>query len=48
MYMTPQEAAQGLCLMQNYPEHNRDMGETNGYRDLTEFPVFRNNKVINR
>ena len=48
MYMTPQEAAQGLCLLQNYPEHNRDMGETNGYRDLTEFPVFKNNKVINK
>jgi dTDP-4-amino-4,6-dideoxygalactose transaminase len=46
MYMTPQEAAQGLCLLQNYPEHNRDMGETNGYRDLTEFPVFKNCKVI--
>jgi dTDP-4-amino-4,6-dideoxygalactose transaminase len=47
MYMTPQEAAQGLCLMQNYPEHNRDLDETNGYRDLTEFPVFKNNKIIN-
>ncbi len=48
MYMTPQEAAQGLCLLQNYPEHNSDMGETNGYRDLTDFPVFKNNKVINK
>lgn len=47
MYMTPQEAAQGLCLMQNYPEHNRDLDETNGYRDLTEFPVFKDNKIIN-
>jgi len=47
MYMTPQEAAQGLCLMQNYPEHNKDLDETNGYRDLTEFPVFKNYKVIN-
>lgn len=47
MYMTPQEAAQGLCLMQNYPEHNKDLDETNGYRDLTEFPVFKNNKIVN-
>jgi len=27
MYMTPQEAAHGLCLLQNYPEHNSDLGE---------------------
>ena len=47
MYMTPQEAAQGLCLMQNYPEHNKDLDEKNGYRDLTEFHVFANNKIIN-
>lgn len=46
MYMTPQEAAQGLCLMQNYPEHNSDQHELNGYRDLTEFTVFKNNKII--
>mgnify|MGYP004002498087 FL=1 len=48
MYLTPQEAAQGLCLLQNYPEHNADLIENNGYRDLTEFPVFKNNKVINK
>jgi dTDP-4-amino-4,6-dideoxygalactose transaminase len=47
MYMTPQEAAQGLCLMQNYPLHNQDLDEVNGYRDLTEFPVFKNCKKIN-
>ena len=46
MYMTPQEAAQGLCLMQNYPEHNKDLEEKNGYRDLTEFPVFKNCKIV--
>jgi dTDP-4-amino-4,6-dideoxygalactose transaminase len=46
MYMTPQEAAQGLALMQNYPEHNTDQGELNGYRDLTEFTIFKNNKKI--
>ena len=47
MYMTPQEAAHGLCLLQNYPLHNKDLEEVNGYRDLTEFPVFKNCKKIN-
>jgi dTDP-4-amino-4,6-dideoxygalactose transaminase len=46
MYMTPQEAAHGLCLMQNYPQHNSDLDELNGYRDLTEFSIFKNNKII--
>ena len=46
MYMTPQEAAQGLALMQNYPEHNTDQDELNGYRELTEFTIFKNNKKI--
>jgi dTDP-4-amino-4,6-dideoxygalactose transaminase len=46
MYMTPQEAAQGLCLLQNYPDHMSDQGELNGYRDLTEFDIFKNYKKI--
>ena len=46
MYMTPQQAAQGLAMMQNYPEHKEDLLEINGYRDLTEFTVFKNNKII--
>ena len=46
MYMTPIEAATGLSLMQNYPLHNRDQDELNGYRDLTEFPVFKQYKKI--
>jgi dTDP-4-amino-4,6-dideoxygalactose transaminase len=46
MYMTPQEAAHGLCLLQNYPEHNKDLDEYNGYRDLTDFEIFKNNKKI--
>ena len=41
MYMTPQQASHGLALLQNYPEHVEDMGEENGYRDLTEFSVFK-------
>jgi hypothetical protein len=32
--------------MQNYPLHVSDLGENNGYRDLTEFSVFKNCKII--
>lgn len=39
--------AKGLSLMQNYPEHKGDMAEINGYRDLTEFPVFSKSKMVN-
>lgn len=46
MYMTPQEAAHGLSLMQNYPEHVNDVIEINGYRDLTEFDIFKKCKTI--
>lgn len=45
MYMTPQQASIGLALLQNYPEHNADLEEKNGYRDLTEFDVFKNCKI---
>ena len=38
MYMTPEQAARGLTLMQNYPEHNDDLFED--YKNLTEFKVF--------
>jgi dTDP-4-amino-4,6-dideoxygalactose transaminase len=47
MYMTPQQASHGLALMQNYPFNVPDLDENNGYRDLTEFSVFKNNKKIN-
>ncbi len=40
MYMTPEQAAWGLTLMQNYPDQVDDLLEN--YRDLTEFTVFRN------
>lgn len=46
MYMIPSLAARGLELMQNYPENVIDQQEINGYRDLTEFTVFKKNKVI--
>jgi len=45
MYMTPQSAAHGLALFQNYPEHVEDQGENGGYRDLTEFRVFKECRV---
>lgn len=48
MYMTPQEAAHGLALMQNYPIDVPDLGENDGYRDLTEFTVFKQHKKINK
>lgn len=46
MYMTPVEAAMGLSLLQNYPDHVPDNMEINGYRDLTEFTLFKNHKTI--
>lgn len=46
MYMTPQEASHGLALMQNYPTVVPDIGENGGYRDLTEFTVFKKYKKI--
>lgn len=46
MYMTPQEAAHGLALMQNYVEDVPDLGEDNGYLDLTKFTVFKKYKKI--
>ncbi len=45
MYMTPEQAARGLTLLQNYPVHNQDQLEIGGYRDLTEFPVFKECRV---
>tara|TARA_R110002074_G_scaffold189543_2_gene355387 strand:+ start:8536 stop:9162 length:627 start_codon:yes stop_codon:yes gene_type:complete len=40
MYMTPEQAARGLWLMQHHPEHNEDQKEIPDYRDLTTFPLF--------
>ena len=42
MYMTPEQAARGLTLMQNYPEDMPDLPEDPPYRDLTEFEIFKN------
>jgi len=47
MYMTPEEAARGLTLMLNYPEHVADLTENEGrgYKDLTEFSLYRNSGI---
>ena len=41
MYMSPDQAARGLMLMQNYPEVVEDIPEDPPYRDLTEFELFK-------
>jgi dTDP-4-amino-4,6-dideoxygalactose transaminase len=41
MYLTPQQAAHGLALMQNIPVVQDDLEENNGYRDLREFTIFK-------
>ena len=45
MYMTPEQAARGLTLMQNYPKHMDDLLEIPPYRDLTEFELFKDIEV---
>ena len=45
-YMTPEEAARGLTLMQNYPKHMPDQIEDPPYVDLTTFDRFKHCKVI--
>ena len=47
MYMTPQQAAHGLCLMQNQPLHTPDLEENGGYQDLRKFPLFKNENYYN-
>lgn len=47
MYMTPDQASRGLSLMQNLPQDNKDIEENDGgYKDLTDFTIFKNNKTI--
>jgi hypothetical protein len=45
MYMTPEQAARGLTLMQNYPEHMPDIPEKPPYRNLSEFKLFQDVEV---
>jgi len=43
MYMSPEQAARGLFLMLNYPATMPDLDENDGggYRDLTEFDLYK-------
>ena len=40
MYMTPEEAANGLLLMENINEYNPDTGSNLTYKDLSKQSVF--------
>lgn len=46
MYMTPEQAVRGLMLMQNIPLVNDDLIEQGGYKDLTEYTLFKNASKI--
>ena len=39
-YMTPEQAARGLALLQVLPKYNEDLPELPQYRDLRELPLF--------
>jgi dTDP-4-amino-4,6-dideoxygalactose transaminase len=45
-YMSPEQAARGLMLMQNYPDYVEDLPEKPYYRDLREFPLFKDFEVV--
>ena len=44
-YMTPEQAARGLTLLQTLSKHNDDQAEEPGYRDLRTIPLFKNCEV---
>jgi len=41
MYMTPEDAARGIILMDKTPEVNEDSGKWLNYPDLTEYKFFK-------
>jgi dTDP-4-amino-4,6-dideoxygalactose transaminase len=45
-YMTVEQAARGLVLLQQLPKDLPDIGEPGDYRDLTTYSVFKNYPVI--
>lgn len=45
-YLTPEQAARGLALLQQLPDHNEDLPEPGGYKDLTEYTIFKKYPVI--
>lgn len=44
MYMTPEDAAKGLSLLENIKDYNEDTGSDRSYTDLSLHPVFRHNE----
>ena len=46
MYMTPEQAARGLALLQQIPDDNPDLPEPGGYRDLRTFTVFKDISTV--
>jgi dTDP-4-amino-4,6-dideoxygalactose transaminase len=47
-YMTPEEAARGLTLLQTLPKINQDQDEKPPYRDLRTMPLFEGTKTVSR
>ena len=41
-YMTPEDAARGILLMDQTPEFNEDTGNSNTYSDLSNKKIFKN------
>jgi dTDP-4-amino-4,6-dideoxygalactose transaminase len=41
MYMTPEDAARGIILMDSVPEENEDTGDSTSYSDLSDREVFK-------
>ena len=46
MYMTPEQAARGLALLQVFPDYHEDQGESPPYRDLRTIPLYKKCEVI--
>jgi len=45
-YMTPEDAARGILLMDQIPEHNEDTGNSDTYSDLSNTEIFKNQPFI--
>jgi hypothetical protein len=41
MYMTPEDAARGIILMDSVPIENEDTGGSSTYSDLSDRKVFK-------
>lgn len=45
-YMTPEDAARGILLMDQLPERNEDTGSHLNYTDLSELPIFQKKETL--